>query len=371
MTTENKIVTTASHSQNNPNPIKETLTLLLPLSIIAILFYLSLPIVKPFIFSFIFAYFLNYFVEILKKRLNISHQFAIITTFSAFITIFLTLALWLVPKLFLQILMLLSDLPKYLQQLTTSIEPIASKLFANNPFISYQDLSDNIRVKIFTYLTESVTSISSAIFQSSISIINIFSVVFIIPIITFYFLKDYSNIIDSVKKQLPRNYYRPLISLFKDIDNILSQYLHGQLNVCLILAIFYGTSLQLINLKFGLIIGLLTGFFSFIPFVAVISGLITALAIAMFYWGLNVPYLLLISSIFLIGQFIEGNFITPKLIGNKIGVHPMWIIFGLFFFGSLFGFLGILLAMPLVSIFSVVAKNLIAIYQQYFVKNNS
>lgn len=371
MNTENEIATSTSHSHNNSNPIKEILPLLLPLSIVGILLYLSLPIVKPFIFSFIFAYFLNYFVDILKKRLQISHQFAITITFSAFIATFLTLGLWLVPKLFLQILMLLSSLPKYLQQLTTNIEPIASKLFANNPFISYQDFSDNIRVKIFAYLTESVTSISGTIFESSVSIINIFSVVFIIPIITFYFLKDYNNIINSVKKQLPKNYYRPLISLFKDIDNILCQYLHGQLNVCVILAIFYGTLLQLINLKFGLIIGLLTGFFSFIPFIAVVSGLITALAIAMFYWGFNLPYLLLISSIFLIGQFIEGNFITPKLIGNKIGVHPMWIIFGLFFFGSLFGFWGILLAMPLVSIFSVVAKNLIAIYQQYFVKNNS
>jgi predicted PurR-regulated permease PerM len=135
--------------------------------------------------------------------------------------------------------------------------------------------------------------------------------------------------------------------------------------------LFYSLALTLSGLNFGFLIGFITGLLSFIPFVGMGIGVFTALLVGCFQWGLSLSNFIVVISIFTAGQIIESNFLTPRLVGKKIGLHPVWIIFGLFVFGSLFGFIGVLLAIPLTAIFGVILKFFAAKYKESFCHTQS
>ena len=259
-------------------------------------------------------------------------------------------------------------MPQYFESLVALIYP---KIIETSAKFGI-DLQPSVQTLISTQgFAEKLMSISQGIFDnaisSSVSLVNILSLIFITPILIFYFLKDWDILVKKVHDYLPHQIADETKTIAKEINKTLSGYVRGQFNVCLILGIFYAFFLTISGLNFGFLIGFLTGLFSFIPFVGMLSGVVVAIIIALFQWGFDFTQIGIVSAIFIVGQVIEGNFLTPNLIGQKIGLHPVWIIFGLFVFGVLFGFIGILLSVPLTAICGVVIKHLALKYKKRFV----
>lgn len=324
------------------------------------LIYLSKAILTPFICSLIIAYFLNPVVSRFHKKNKISRFRATLLILGSFFAILLSLAMVLLPTIYAQLMSLINALPEYVKIFTTSFYPKIAQLVNNAGFKMEFDIANNqdLANKIFNFSTGLINNtISSTIF-----VINILSLFFITPFIIFYLLKDWNLMVAKINSYLPNNDSSIIRKMFKEIDETLFGYVRGQVNVCLILGAIYSVLLSCTSLNFGFVIGFLTGILSFIPYVGMLIGFASAIIVSLFQWGFDIYYIVLIIGIFLFGQIVEANFLTPKLIGSKIGVHPVLMIFGLFFFGNLFGFIGVLLAVPLTAIFSVIIKNLFKIF---------
>ncbi|MDB2550927.1 AI-2E family transporter, partial [Rickettsiales bacterium] len=166
---------------------------------------------------------------------------------------------------------------------------------------------------------------------------------------------------------LPSKYKNKIEQIISDIDQIISKYLRGQLTVCLILGAIYAISLNHLELNYGFLIGILTGLLTFIPYVGMLIGVTASYIIALFQWGLSPYHFALIALIFIVGQIVESNYFTPKLVGDQVGIHPVWIIFGLFAFGILFGFIGLLMAIPLTAISKILLQHYFLFYKKKYI----
>ena len=270
----------------------------------------------------------------------------------------------LLPLFYNQLIEFVNAVPSYFQMVVDDFYPELIRLANNFGFTVENDLAHFVQNKEFTTkIVEFLQNLINNILTSSATVLNIISLIFIVPILMFYLLRDWNFMIKKINSYLPKNSSNDIRKIATDIDVTLSSYLRGQFNVCLILAIFYGVSLGFTGLRFGFIIGFLTGFFSFIPYIGMMIGVTVAIIVGLFQWGFDVQILLIIALIFAVGQLVEGNYLTPKLVGEKIGVHAVWIIFGLFAFGQLFGFVGILIAVPLTAIISTLVKHFLKKYR--------
>ena len=186
------------------------------------------------------------------------------------------------------------------------------------------------------------------------ALLNVLSLLFITPIVTFYILKDWDKMMAKVQSWLPTKHAPVILEQCQKIDRTLSGYIRGQTNVCLLLGVFYAIGLTMAGLEFGLFVGLATGILSFIPYVGMMFGVAVGLAIAFFQFG-DLYHMAIIFGIFMVGQALEGSVISPYLVGEKVGLHPVWIIFGLLSGGAIFGFVGILIAVPVTAAIGVLA----------------
>jgi predicted PurR-regulated permease PerM len=197
-----------------------------------------------------------------------------------------------------------------------------------------------------------------------LAFIDFLAVIVVTPIVAFYLLLDWDRLVASIDSILPRKHVDTIRKIAKEIDETLSAFLRGQLLVCLILGSFYAVTLTLAGLPFGALVGLFAGIISFIPFVGSMLGLLLSVGIALaHFWG-DWWHIALIAGIFLTGQAAEGNVLTPMLVGGRVGLHPVWLIFALSAFGSVFGFPGLLVAVPLAASLGVVARWGVEQYQQ-------
>jgi predicted PurR-regulated permease PerM len=190
---------------------------------------------------------------------------------------------------------------------------------------------------------------------------NLMSLLLITPIVSFYLLRDWDDLVAKVDSWLPRAHLETIREQFREIDRTLAGFLRGQVTVCLILGAFYGIGLSLVGLDFGFIIGFATGLISFVPFFGMLIGFVVglALAFAQFDSWLSIG---LVAAVFVAGQVIEGNFLTPKMVGERVGLHAVWVIFALLACGALFGFVGVLLAVPLAAVIGVLVRFGVARY---------
>jgi predicted PurR-regulated permease PerM len=176
------------------------------------------------------------------------------------------------------------------------------------------------------------------------------------PVVAFYMLLDWDRMVAKVDGWVPRDHVETVRTIFRDIDLAIAGFVRGQGTVCLILGLIYATGLSLAGLNFGLLIGLFAGFVSFIPYVGSIAGLLLALIVAAVQFWPDWVMVLVIVGIFFGGQFIEGNILQPKLVGSSVGLHPVWLMFALFAFGALFGFVGLLVAVPAAAVVGVLVR---------------
>lgn len=332
------------------------------LTIVGLLLYKIRTVLTPFILAIVISYTLNPVVNFLCKKFNFSRFKAVSLIMAIFLCFFVVFCVFIFPLLFNQTILLAQSFPSHIENFSDNFYPDIVDFFARFNIEIEHNFFDLIKNnEIFVFNDGMIEKIITNLISSSTFIINILSILFIMPILIFYLLKDWQGIIHKINNNLPKKYFLQIREIFVLIDKSISGFLRGQINICLILAFYYAILLTILGLNNGFIIGFITGVLSFIPYIGYGTGLFIGVIASLFQWGLNYTQIGVILLVYLIGQIIESNFLVPNLIGKKIELHALWIIFGIFFFGSMFGFIGVLLSVPLTAISSVIFK--------YFIKN--
>ncbi|MFK7944333.1 MAG: AI-2E family transporter [Paracoccaceae bacterium] len=200
--------------------------------------------------------------------------------------------------------------------------------------------------------------------SGGLALVNFLALVLVTPVVAFYLLMDWDRMIEGVDDYLPREHRAEIHHIAGELDRVLSGFVRGQMTVCLVLGIFYAICLLTMGLNFGLLIGVFAGLISFIPFVGSILGGLLSIGVAIAQFWDDPIWILAVAIVFAIGQAVEGNFLTPKLVGDKVGLHPVWLMFALSAFGVLFGFVGLLVAVPAAAAIGVVGRYSIEQYKR-------
>jgi predicted PurR-regulated permease PerM len=317
-------------------------------------------VLLPFVAAAAIAYLIDPIVDRLQ-RLGIPRVggAAIVT-----ITFFVggaTVIVLLAPVLQHQLVGLGDRLAVVSRQLFEIVKPHLDELFAHVGTTDVQQLSgagDAVR----TALGWAARALGGLL-SGGLAVVNVLALIFITPVVVFYLVRDWTAVEAKIDSWLPRRHAGTIRGLLHEIDARLAGFLRGQALVCLFLIVFYASGLTLANLNYGLLVGLMTGVLSFIPYVGVFVGMATGIAIAVFQFPSWVDVSVVLG-VFLLGQFIEGNFITPKLVGDRVGLHPVWMMLAIFAGGALFGFVGVLIAIPVAAALGVLSRFAIKRYME-------
>jgi len=323
--------------------------------------YLLGSILLPFIAAFVIAYTLNPLIETLAKY-QISRPYGAFIILFVFVLFFAGVLFVSIPLLKRELFKLASMLPTYGHKLFIFIEPYAQKLLSNSQIVDFATLADKFVSNIGDILSYALKFIVK-LFTNSMAIANLLSLIIISPIIAFYLLRDWPQVTNTMSDLIPPQSRSRFKTLINDINKTLGGYFRGQATVCLCLALFYAITLSLIGLDYAITIGLITGLFAFIPYLGFSLGFIAAIAVAIAQFSSWIP-ISLVSGVYLIGQILESYVLTPKLVGKKIGLHPVWVIFALLAGGVLAGFWGLLIAMPVAALIGVFIRFFISYYRK-------
>ncbi len=324
------------------------------IAFVLVLWFLQ-DILLPFIAGFVLAYFLDPVADKLE-RAGVPRVLATLLILLLAIFSLVVIVLLVAPILSDQILKLAGDLPGLLQALVARIDEIAPQslkdLLAHGGASASGSIGD-----IAGKATGWLAAILGSVWSGGMAFFNVLSLLVVTPIVAFYLLADWDKIVAKVDSLLPRDHADEIREIARAIDAAMAGFIRGQGTVCLLMGVLYAIALSLAGLKFGLAIGFGAGLLSFIPYVGAIIGGVLAIGVALVQFWPDVGSIALIVGIFVGGQFIEGNFLSPKLVGGSIGLHPVWLMFALFAFGYTFGFAGLLLAVPLAAAGGVLVRH--------------
>jgi predicted PurR-regulated permease PerM len=332
----------------------------LALAVVILALWLLGDIMLPFIAGLVLAYFLDPVADALE-RLGLPRLAATLLILISSILVIVVLLLLLLPVLGDQIARFSSNLPGYMQALVKLFDELAPQWLKDMLASSGTNLPASLS-DLAGKAAGWVAAILTSILSGSLALVNVISLLVVTPIVAFYMLNDWDRMIEKVDGWLPRDHLATIRKLATQIDEAMAGFIRGQGTVCLLLGVFYAVALSFAGLNFGLLIGLGAGLLSFIPYVGSIIGGVLAIGMALIQFWPDWAHIIIIIAIFAAGQFIEGNFLSPNLVGNRIGLHPVWLMFALFAFGYLFGFVGLLLAVPLAAAVGVLVRFAI---QQY------
>ncbi|MGQ0676137.1 MAG: AI-2E family transporter [Rhodospirillales bacterium] len=316
-------------------------------------------VLTPFVAGMAVAYLLNPVVERLERK-RLSRTMATVIVTLAFCLVVAAALVVVAPVLAGQVVGFARRLPQYAETLRGRLLPLielAKEALPPGTIEKLQSAAMDYVAPAANWLAQVVLKVIGG----GVVLVSLLSLAVITPIVAFYLLHDWPRIVAHVDSLLPRRHAATIREQVRLVDGRLAGFLRGQTTVCLILACFYGLGLSLVGLDFGLALGIITGLISFIPYVGMGLGLIVgvSLALVQFHSWQGVA---LVMAVFGAGQFIEGNFLTPRLVGERVGLHPAWIIFALLSGGSLFGFVGILLAVPVAAVIGVGVRFALARY---------
>jgi predicted PurR-regulated permease PerM len=320
--------------------------------------YILRGILLPFVAGMAIAYFLDPACDKLEKWMARTWATSLVTLIFALLVV--VALLLVVPLLIDQLTQFLAALPDLLNRAHDKLLPYYAGLQRRFDLPDLTELATLARDRMGSALSWFGQALLSAA-RSGIAIANLLSLIFITPVVTFYLLRDWDRVVAKIDALLPRHHAVTIRSQAKLIDRTLAGFARGQATVCLVLAAYYATGLMLVGLPFGLVVGIAAGLLTFIPYLGAMSGFVIGMAIALVNFdGWSGP--IGVAVIFGIGQVLEGNVLTPKLVGDRVGLHPVWIIFALLAGGTLFGFLGLLLAVPTAAGIGVLVRFALARY---------
>ncbi|MDE0943926.1 MAG: AI-2E family transporter [Alphaproteobacteria bacterium] len=329
---------------------------LISLAVLLALVWLLSSILLPFVAGMAVAYFLDPPTDKLEQR-GLGRGLATSLVVIVFFVLMVLATLLLVPILQSQVLGFADRLPGYIAGLRETALPVLTELgakFGIDVGASAGDAAKEIAADAVTFGFKLLRQAWSG----GLALFNILTLLVITPVVAFYLLRDFDHMTAALNSWLPRQHAKTIRGLLSDIDSVMAGFIRGQGTVCLILASYYGLALTFAGLEFGLIIGLFSGLVSFIPFVGATTGLVLSMLTALTQFLPEGDFLRIgiIAAVFVIGQVMEGYILTPRLLGDRIGLHPVWVMFALLAGGALFGFVGVLIAVPAAAAIGVMVR---------------
>jgi predicted PurR-regulated permease PerM len=324
------------------------------LAVFAALLWLLSPILLPFVLGMAIAYVLDPLAERLTRR-GMSRLIAALIILLCFVAVFVTLLVLIVPILAHQLSALIDDAPNYAKRLQALVSdpkyPWLKHVVGDNLAGANQSVGD-----LLNQASGYLTGLLASVWERGQALISIFSLLVIAPVVAFYLICDWDRMVDALDRLIPLPQRETVRGLFKEMDKAISAYVRGQSGVCLILGSYYALGLSFAGLSYGVLIGVVSGLISFIPYVGSLTALVLSLAIATAQFFPEWTSILIVAGVVLLGQFLESNVLSPFLVGHSVGLHPVWLMFALIAFGYLFGFVGLLLAVPLAAATAVLIR---------------
>ena len=324
-----------------------------------VVLYVLKDVLLPFVAGFLVAYMADPLVRRLT-RVGLGRAIASMIAILLFFLAATGLLLMTVPILRTQIVTFAQRLPSYIERARSLIEPMLETLHTRFGLTSLEDLSKLASSQASEALGWIATLLAGLV-TGGAAIVNIISLMFITPLVAYYLLRDWPKVMERLDHWLPRAEAGTIRGQLLEIDRTLDGFVRGQATVCLVLAIFYAVGLSLAGLDFGVLVGIFAGVASFIPFLGAFGGGLLSIGLALIQFPTWNP-VFVVAGIFVFGQVLEGYVLTPKLVGDRVGLHPVWVIFALMVGGALFGFLGLLLAVPVAAAVGVLVRFAVARY---------
>ena len=324
------------------------------LAFVVLALWLFRGVLLPFVVGAALAYLLNPLVNQLQKW-RFSRGWATTVVLLSVITIIISMFVILLPLVGAQVVGLIQRLPGYASDLQSLVRRWAPEL---NQWLGPEraaQLEEQIS-NLLGQLVGLVGVITTEVVNSGMTVISVIGFTIFTPVVAFYLLLDWDGMVRGLHDLLPRRQKTEILGILRDIDSSMAGVIRGQGGVILIDAAYYATALTLIGLNFGLAVGLIAGLLSFIPYVGFAVGFVLSVGIAIVQFWPNYWMVIAVAAIYLGWQFIEGNILYPKLVGSSININPVWLMFALLAFGALFGFVGLLLAVPLAAIGGVLVR---------------
>lgn len=331
-----------------------------------VVFLLLISVLRQILFPFVAGVAIAYFLDPVCDRLEragMSRTWATVTVTGGFFLLFILILALLVPLLYGQVVRFVENVPQYVD----ALENKAAALI--DPLRGYLE-SGEAKLKVRQFLQANVGEVARIVLRFLGNLVSgleltfsLISLFVITPVVAFYLLRDWDLIVAKVDSWLPRDSAATIRQQVCLIDETLSAFVRGQMTVCLLLGLFYGIALTVAGLDFGLVLGLATGLVSFVPYFGLFIGFVIGIALALAQFD-SLVQVGIVAAIFAVGQVIEGNFVTPKLVGDRVNLHAVWIIFALLAGGALFGFVGVLLAVPSAAVIGVLVRFGLAQYRQ-------
>ncbi len=332
---------------------------LLCLGILLFLFMIR-DILLPFVLAFVLAYFLHPSVVKLQRK-KISPNIATSVVVGVFCLFVILILLILIPILQTQIFAFVVKIPAFAKTILESVREI----------IIYT--KQNISPDQLTQISNAVSETAFGVFNSfgntllklisgGVAVFNVVSLILITPVVLFYVLRDWKDVSEKLHRVVPKKQEKMVMGLMDEINQSLAGFIRGQASVCLFLGLYYGLSLSLLGLDLGILVGFLSGILSFIPYFGFLIGVLLSILIAFTQhvgWGIWIG----LAVVFGLGQVLESYILTPRLVGERVGLSPAWVIFALLAGGALFGFLGILIAVPVAAVIGVLIRRVFKWYQ--------
>jgi predicted PurR-regulated permease PerM len=326
-----------------------------------LMLWLLSEILLPFVAGAAIAYLLTPLTDRIE-RLGVNRLAAALLIITLVVMAIVLLILLVAPILGGQLASFIDNIPGYVTKLQTLLSdpsrPWVQKVLGAG-FNADKSLGD-----LVTQGVGWLTAFLKSLWSGGRALVSLFSLVVVTPVVAFYLIYDWHRMIRTADSWIPVHQRATVRKLARDIDAAIAGFVRGQSAVCLILGSFYAVALTLTGLNFGLLIGLISGVITFIPYVGSMTGLILALGVAVAQFWPHYSSILIVLGIFLVGQFVEGNLLAPKLVGQSVGLHPVWLIFALLAFGYLFGFVGLLVAVPLAATIGVLVRFALQRYRE-------
>jgi len=331
------------------------------LIVVVLMLWLLSEILLPFVAGLAIAYLLTPLTDRIE-RLGVNRLAAALLIITLVVMAIVLLILLVAPIMAGQLSSFIDNIPGYVTKVQTLLSdpsrPWVQKALGAG-FNADKSLGD-----LVTQGVGWLTTFLKSLWSGGRALVSLFSLVVVTPVVAFYLIYDWHRMIRSADSWVPVHQRETVRQLARDIDAAIAGFVRGQTAVCLILGSFYAVALTLSGLNFGLLIGLISGVITFIPYVGSMTGLILALGVAVAQFWPHYSSILIVLGIFLVGQFIEGNVLAPKLVGQSVGLHPVWLIFALLAFGYLFGFVGLLVAVPLAATIGVLVRFALQRYRE-------
>lgn len=331
-------------------------------------------VIMPFVVAFVLAYLFNPLVRWLQNKLHLRRWLAILLVYLGVIAGAVGLLWWLLPIIWEQLQTFWSFVPHAIDYYNQTIRGwVASNTPVRLPVFQMKDMSRGV----LSYLQDNynfsdASSLALSVFSSSMSVINVAGLAVLVPIVMFYFLYNWDERLLAWQHAIPNRYLGRVYAIAKESDDALMSFVQGQLLVMVLLGIVYAVQLQMIGLKVGLLIGMMAGLASFVPYLGFALGFIASVGAGIFQFGFDWVHMVLIVGAFMMGQVIEGYILQPLLLGDKIGLSPIWVMFAVLAGAALFGFAGMVIALPAAAVLNVFARHAYLAYRDSeFYKGNS